>query len=140
MISPSAAFVEVRAALEGLSCTLTHGPSGAQLTTVPPKDNGGTGASFSPTDLVASALAACALTTMALVSTREGLGFVSGTARVEKHMSGPPRRISALVLEITQPESTPVEHRARLEEIARGCPVARSLHPDCALPLTFVYR
>lgn len=140
MTTPPAAFVEVTAVLEGLSCRLTHGPSGAALTTVPPKDNGGTGASFSPTDLVAAALAACAVTTLALVGAREALGFVSATARVEKHMSGPPRRISALVLEITQPASTPVEHRARLEEIARGCPVARTLHPDCAVPLTFVYR
>jgi uncharacterized OsmC-like protein len=37
------------------------------------------------------------------------------------------------------PKSTPHEQRARFEEIARGCPVARSLHPDVQIPMTFEY-
>jgi uncharacterized OsmC-like protein len=127
------------AAIGGLSCQLTHGPSGATLATVPPKDNGGTGASFSPTDLVAAALASCALTTMALVAGREGLSWGDASADVEKRMTPPPRRIGELVLVIHMPRETRLEHRARLEEIARTCPVARSLHADVKVPFDFRY-
>jgi putative redox protein len=125
--------------LSGLGCTLTHGPSGARVETVPPRDNGGTGMRFSPTDLMGAALASCALTTMALVAQREGLPFGDGRASVEKRMTQAPRRIGELVVVIDMPREVRAEHRARLEEIARGCPVMRSLHPDVKVPIEFRY-
>jgi putative redox protein len=125
--------------LHGLGCRLVHGPSGSVIETVPPKDNGGTGASFSPTDLVGAALAACALTTMALVAQREGLPFGDARAAVEKRMTSSPRRIGELVLVFDMPREARPEHRARLEEIARACPVMRSLHPDVNVPIEFRY-
>jgi uncharacterized OsmC-like protein len=127
------------AALSGLSCKLAHGPSGAVISTVPPRDNGGDGSSFSPTDLVGAALASCALSTMALVAQREGLTWGDARAEVEKRMTPPPRRIGELVLVIHMPREVRPEHRARLEEVARTCPVARSLHPDVAVPIEFRY-
>ncbi|HET8732308.1 MAG TPA: OsmC family protein [Anaeromyxobacteraceae bacterium] len=131
--------VPMSAAITRLTCHLTHGPSGSILQTVPPVDNGGDGSSFSPTDLVGAALAACALSTMALVAAREGLSWGDARASVEKVMTPPPRRIGELVLAIDMPREVRPEHRARLEEIARTCPVARSLHPDVRLPITFRY-
>jgi uncharacterized OsmC-like protein len=133
------AGVPMTAAIQGLSCRLVHGPSGTRIETVPPKDNGGTGASFSPTDLVGAALASCALSTMALVAQREGLTWGDASAAVEKRMTPPPRRIGELVLVIEMPREVRAEHRARLEEIARTCPVARSLHPDVSVPIEFRY-
>jgi uncharacterized OsmC-like protein len=127
------------AALSGLSCKLAHGPSGATFTTVPPKDNGGDGSSFSPTDLVGAALAACALSTMALVAGREGLSWGDARAGVEKLMTPPPRRIGELVVVIDMPREVRPEHRARLEDAARSCPVVRSLHPDVKVPIEFRY-
>ncbi len=125
--------------ITGLECQLTHEPSSAVIRTVPPKDNGGDGSSFSPTDLVGAALASCALSTLAILAAKEGLTFGDASAHVVKEMVGPPRRIGSLALVITMPRDTRPDQRARLEEIARGCPVARSLHPDVQFPMTFVY-
>ena len=135
----SMAGVSMNAVLAGLVCRLEHGPSGTAIRTVPPKDNGGDGSSFSPTDLVGAALASCALSTMALVAQREGLSWGNARASVEKRMTPPPRRIGELVLVIEMPREVRGEHRARLEEVARTCPVARSLHPDVKVPMEFRY-
>jgi uncharacterized OsmC-like protein len=102
-------------------------------------DNGGDGSSFSPTDLVGVALASCALSTMALQAAREGLAWGDASAAVEKRMTPPPRRIGELVLVFDMPREARPAERARLEEIARSCPVARSLHPDVKLPMEFRY-
>jgi putative redox protein len=134
-----AAGVEMTVSLRALTASVEHGPSGTFLRTVPPKDNGGDGSSFSPTDLLGASLASCALTTMALVAARERLQFGEATARVVKHMVGPPRRVGELTLELRMPPGVPVDQRPRLEEIARGCPVARSLHPDVQVPMTFTW-
>jgi putative redox protein len=124
---------------EGFEVRLTHGPSGSPLQTQPPKDNGGTGAAFSPTDLVGAALMSCAMTTMALAASREGLPWGEAAARVEKRMTGAPRRIAELVLEVRMPNGLGPAARTRLEEVGRTCPVARSLHPDVAMPMRFTY-
>ena len=131
--------VPMTARIAGLECKLTHEPSGGVIRTVPPKDNGGDGSSFSPTDLVGAALASCVLSTMALIAPKEGLNFGEATARVEKEMVGPPRRIGSLAIVITMPSGTKPEQRARFEEIARNCPVAKSLHPELQMPMKFVY-
>jgi putative redox protein len=133
------AGVPMTAAIRGLTCQLEHGPSGSRMSTVPPKDNGGDGTSFSPTDLVGAALAACALSTMALQAQREGLTWGDARAHVEKRMTPPPRRIGELVLVFDMPREVKPEQRARLEELARTCPVARSLHPDVRVPMEFRY-
>ena len=131
------AGVPMTAAIQGLTCKLEHGPSGARIQTVPPVDNGGDGSSFSPTDLVGAALAACALSTMALVAGREGLTWGNARASVEKTMTAAPRRIGELGLVFDMPAEVRPEHRARLEEIARTCPVARSLSAEVKVPMTF---
>jgi putative redox protein len=131
--------VTIRLKQEELSSHLTHGPSGSQLETTPPADNGGTGDRLSPTDLVAAALGACAVTTMALIAKREGLTLPSGArAEIVKEMTPPPRRIASLTVVIEMPPVKDAE-KARLEQIARECPVARSLHPDVKIPMEFRY-
>lgn len=136
--TPSA-FVEIQASLDGLATDLVHGPSQKHLVTDAPKDNGGEGSSFSPTDLLASAFLSCALTTMSLVARREGIAWGKASGRVEKHMTQAPRRIGELVMVLEMPRELPEEKRAHMEQVAHTCPVARSLNPDVKLRVTFHY-
>ena len=122
----------------GLHARAAHTPSGATLETDAPVDNQGKGEAFSPTDLLASSLASCMLTTMAILGDREGWEIAGARARVEKHMElEPRRRVGRVVVELDLPPGLPTEAHARLEEAARGCPVAASLHPDTTIDLLF---
>jgi len=124
----------------GLRCSAQHGPSDSQISTDAPKDNQGLGESFSPTDLVATALATCALTTCGIVARREGLVIDGAVAVIEKIMTTVPRRrIGALPMRITFPAGIPLERRALLEETARTCPVAISLDDSIDLSIEFGY-
>lgn len=120
----------------GLHTRAAHGPSGSQLETDAPVDNQGKGEAFSPTDLLATSLASCMLTTMAIVGEREGWKIDGAKARVEKHMQlEPRRRVGRVVVELDMPGGLPAEARERLEQTARGCPVAASIHPDLEVDL-----
>lgn len=124
-----------------LRCESVHGPSGAKLLTDAPKDNEGEGASFSPTDLVATALGTCVLTTIAIVARRRGLDVSSMSYRVEKHMATDPvRRIGRLPLVVTLPAALTAEQRTICERAAHTCPVHKSLHEAIDAPMTFEYR
>jgi uncharacterized OsmC-like protein len=123
-----------------LHCELTHGPSKTTLETDAPLDNAGRGERFSPTDLVGAALLSCAVTTMAIRAPKEGIQFSGASGRVLKSMSSEgPRRIVELAVEIQMPAGLSPAARAKLEEIALGCPVARSLSPQLAHPMRFKY-
>lgn len=120
----------------GLHTTVRHGPSGARLETDAPVDNQGKGEAFSPTDLLATSLASCMLTTMAIVADREGWRIDGTRARIAKHMLlEPTRRVGRVVVELDLPAGLPQMARAPLERSARGCPVAASMHPDVVLDL-----
>jgi uncharacterized OsmC-like protein len=114
-----------------LRCAAVHEPSGARIETDAPTDNHGRGESFSPTDLVATALGACMATVLGIAAERKNLSMNGLQVRVTKHMAtSTPRRIGRLEvrLEVPLPESHP--ERPFLEATANGCPVHQSLHPD----------
>ena len=119
-----------------------HGPSDAELRTDAPTDNGGRGASFSPTDLVATALGTCVLTILGLVADRHDLDLEGTTVHTTKEMiTSPIRRIGGLktVVHIPAGRVDDEEMRKRLESAARKCPVHKSLHPDIDAPIEFNY-
>jgi putative redox protein len=120
-------------------CQATHEESQTHLETDAPKDNHGLGATFSPTDLVATSLGSCILTTIAIVAERDGISIVGGKAIVEKHMANNPRRISALVTVIELPNVIPLDYRKKIENVAHTCPVKKSLHPDVDIPVEIRY-
>lgn len=123
-----------------LRCTAVHGPSGARLITDAPKDNQGEGASFSPTDLLATAYGTCLMTIMGIVARRDGIALEGTRVDVEKHMTAaPPRRVARLAIRITPPATVPRERRQTLEQAARTCPVALSVGSDVAVDLAFAW-
>ncbi len=121
-----------------LHCKAVHGPSGSELNTDAPKDNQGRGESFSPTDLVATALGTCMLTVMGIMARTLAIDIAGTTATVEKEMTtAPPRMIASLAVKIHVPQSISAENRQKLERAAHTCPVHKSLHPDIQTPITF---
>ena len=80
-------FVPIEAVYEGdLRCRATHGPSKAELLTDAPVDNQGKGESFSPTDLVATALGTCIATTMGIFAKRHEIDLRGMRVSVKKEM------------------------------------------------------
>jgi putative redox protein len=123
-----------------LHCTSVHTPSKTELATDAPVDNQGRGESFSPTDLTATSLGTCMLTTMGIVARTLNVDLTGATATVDKEMSStPPRKINRLTVAIRVPQTTSPENQQRLENAAHTCPVKRSLHPDIETPIEFVW-
>ena len=112
-----------------LHCVAMHGPSGRTLETDAPVDNQGRGETFSPTDLMATALGTCILTTMGLAARRLNLDLKGARFEVTKEMStDAPRRIVRLATHIWLPLSHDVDRDDVLDRTARTCPVHKSLY------------
>jgi putative redox protein len=124
-----------------LRCQATHDTSQVKIVTDAPVDNHGRGESFSPTDLIATGLGVCMLTTMGIAVQKENIVLDGSQVYLEKHMStDPPRRISKIVVRIDFVRGIPEDRRSYLEHIARTCPVVRSIHPDIIVDIEFAYQ
>ncbi|MGD0095967.1 MAG: OsmC family protein [Terracidiphilus sp.] len=134
-------MVSIQLEYEGdLHCKAVHGPSGTVLSTDAPKDNQGRGESFSPTDLVATALGSCILTILGIQARTLNIDLAGTTATVEKEMtSTAPRMIQRLSVKIRVPHRVSPENQQKLERAAHTCPVHRSLHPDVEKPIDFTW-
>lgn len=127
--------------LGGLRTEAVHTQSGTALLTDAPKDNHGKGEKFSPTDLVAAALATCILTTIGIVAQRDGMTDIEGaTAEALKVMVSDPRRIAEIHVKLVFPSKNYSDKEKKMyETTAHTCPVARSLHPDLKQVLELVW-
>ena len=132
-------MVEMNVVYEGqLRCKATHGPSKMVISTDAPKDNQGKGDSFSPTDLVATALGACMMTIMGIYAQRQNIDLTGSTVRVTKEMvTAPVRRIGKLTVQFDIKGKIDADHRKAFENAAHTCPVHKSLHPDVLVETTF---
>jgi putative redox protein len=119
----------------GLRCRSVHEGSGRELLTDAPLDNQGRGESFSPTDLVATALSTCLLTILGIVAARHAIPLESCEARVEKTMTREgERRIALLEVWIQLPQGLDGAQRQLLIRAGEGCPVKRSI--EGSVPIT----
>jgi putative redox protein len=119
----------------------THVKSGIKIITDAPTDNHGKGEAFSPTDLVATALASCMISIMGIVAMKEGITKADGaSAEVTKVMYAEPRRIGEVHVTITMPALKYSEKEKKIyEHAAYTCPVAKSLHPDIKQIIQFIW-
>ena len=125
-----------------LRTAATHVRSGTAIETDAPVDNKGKGERFSPTDLVAVALATCMFTTLGIAGPAHDLDIDGAECEVTKVMSSePPRRIAEIVVAISFPKSKPFtdKQKSKIEHIANTCPVYISLHPDLKKTISFVW-
>lgn len=121
-------MVKIEAIYQGSKhCLAKHEPSGTELETDAPKDNQGLGEKFSPSDLVATALGTCILTTVAIVAERDGVNIQGAKVHVEKVMNDNPRRIASLKTILEMPQSIPEDYRKKIQNVANACPVKKSL-------------
>ncbi len=126
----------------GLRTQATHVQSGTTILTDAPTDNHGRGEAFSPTDLTATSLGTCIITTMGIRCQAQGLDFAGTEVEVTKIMTTqPPRRIARIEVTLTMRTNVELtdEQRQQCEHIAETCPVALSLHPDIEQAVTFLW-
>ena len=117
-----------------------HISSGNKIVTDAPKDNEGKGEAFSPTDLVATALAGCILTIMGIVAKRLNQNLNGTCEEVEKLMGYKPRSISEIKVTIYFSKKILKKERAKLERAAKTCPVSLSLNTNVVKVINFVYQ
>ena len=115
----------------GLRTKAVHLKSNTEIVTDAPVDNQGKGESFSPTDLVATALGSCMLTIMGIKARDKEIDIEGATIEVLKTMASNPRRISRLDIKMTMPDKSYSDRDKKiLQAAAEACPVGNSLHPD----------
>lgn len=134
-------MVQVEVVYEGgLRTRAVHGPSGCELVTDAPVDNQGKGESFSPTDLIGTALGSCMLTIIAIVAEQHGWSVEGARARVVKGMvADPVRRIARLEVVISVPGEFSEKEQELLEKAALSCPVYKSLPEAMEIPVRFEF-
>ena len=127
---------------ENLRTVCTHLRSGTVIETDAPPDNQGKGERFSPSDLVATALASCMLTIMGIKARDMKVDLKGVKVEVEKIMAVNPRRIGGLNLTFHFPPGFRVTGKEQtiLEKAALSCPVFYSIHPDIETNVAFNWK
>jgi uncharacterized OsmC-like protein len=101
--------------------------SGAVITTTAPKDNGGDGSSFSPTDLCAVSLGTCAVTIMSLYARNHGIALEGVSFDLEKEMTPPPRKIGRITIRFVLSGGFSDQDFAKIIAAGKTCPVRLTL-------------
>lgn len=117
----------------GLRTICTHLRSGNHFETDAPVDNNGKGERFSPTDLLATSLAACMITVMGIKAREMDFDLNDVKIEVLKKMAAEPRRVSGIDLKFHIPEAlVNIDQKTKtiLKNTGKTCPVAKSIHPN----------
>lgn len=122
-----------------LRCESEHLQSGTKIYTDAPTDNHGKGEAFSPTDLCATSLVQCMLTTIAILGKDRGILIEGSYGTIQKSMNPKPRKISEIVCDLHMKGNFTPDQKKFIEETAMNCPVALSLSSELKKTVTFNY-
>jgi len=115
----------------------THVKSGQTFITDAPVDNQGRGEAFSPTDLLATSLGACAITVVGIAARTHGFNVDGTSIKITKIMESDPRRVGEVIVEFDFP---PIKYSEKEKAIIRHtintCPVSQSL--NASLKQTYI--
>lgn len=127
--------------LGDLRVECVHNQSGTKIITDAPSDNQGLGAAFSPTDLCATALGACAMTIIGIYAKTHGVDVTGTEMEINKTMSADPRRIGKIEVTFKMPDREyPAKEKTVIERCTQSCPVHHTLHPDVEQVFTFIWK
>lgn len=115
----------------------THVKSGQSFITDAPLDNQGRGEAFSPTDLLATSLGACAITVVGIAARTHGFNVDGTSIKITKIMASDPRRVGEVIVEMDFPAVKYTEkEKSIIRHTINTCPVGQSLNPE--LKQTFI--
>lgn len=123
-----------------LRCESEHLQSGTKILTDAPTDNHGKGEAFSPTDLCATSLVQCMLTTISILGKDKGIVIDGAYGEIQKNMNPKPRKIAEVVCDLYFKGNFSETEKAFIEETAMNCPVALSLSSEVKKTVTFNYH
>ena len=126
--------------LGDLRTSSTHIQSGTEIISDAPVYNRGKGEAFSPTDLVANALASCMITIMGIKAAELGVDMKGTVAEVTKIMNAEPRRIGCVKVDFKLVGTNDAKQQTILERAAMTCPVFLSLHPEIEKDIIFNWK
>jgi len=116
-----------------------HLQSNTIIETDAPTDNQGKGERFSPTDLLATSLGTCMITTMGIKARNMNVDLTDTKISIQKIMKADPRRVAKVEVIFDFPSSLKIDEKQKqiLENTAHTCPVAISIHPDLEVKTVF---
>jgi len=124
----------------GLRTEAIHVKSDTKIVTDAPTDNEGKGESFSPTDLVATALGSCMLTIMGIKARDKNIDMDGTKVQTLKTMASNPRRIERIDIKMTMPKKYYSDSDKKVIEMAaKSCPVGHSLHADLIVVVDIIW-
>ena len=122
--------------LQNLRTECLHYQSSNTIKTDAPIDNNGKGENFSPTDLLATSLAACAITIMGIKAEANNWNL-DLSAECEKTMSASPRKVLKVKIVFNFKSHHDEKQQQILINCAKSCPVYLSLSESLEKELVF---
>lgn len=118
----------VTATLDGAPYATRITARGKDIIADEPLDHGGTDLGFRPHELFLSALASCTAITMRMYADRKqwNVSSIGVTINMERDQDGA-KVDTRISIEVDLPADLPQDQRERLLQIAKACPVHRTL-------------